>query len=78
MQCVQLTRMILKLLNGIILELDAFNISRRVIQLKGLYSNNSGLVPTESTYAVIGLYLLHLLASGRIGKCCILSMHDVY
>ncbi len=40
---------------------------RRVIQVKALYQNNANLVPSESTYKVIGLYLLFLLASDRIG-----------
>ena len=40
---------------------------RRVVQLKSLYQNTPALVPTESTYKVLGLYLLFLLASDRIG-----------
>ena len=40
---------------------------RRVVQLKAVYQNNANLVPTESTHKALGLYLLYLLASDRIG-----------
>lgn len=40
---------------------------RRVVQLKALYRNNSKFVPTEQTYITMGLYLLYLLATDRIG-----------
>ena len=33
--------------------------------MKSLYQNNAKLVPTESTYKTLGLYLLYLLASER-------------
>ena len=42
--------------------------NRRVVQLKALYRNTANMVPTEKTYVTIGLYLLYLLASDRIGK----------
>ena len=44
-----------------------FEILRRVVQLKALYRNDSNIVPTETTFLVIGQYLLYLLASDRIG-----------
>ena len=41
-------------------------VQRRVVQLKSLFQNNANLVPTESTYKTLGLYLLYLLASERV------------
>ena len=40
---------------------------RRVVQLKALYRNNANFVPTEQTYVTMGIYLLYLLATDRIG-----------
>ncbi len=41
---------------------------RRMVQLKALFRNNPKLVPSESTYIAMGLYLLYLLACDRISE----------
>jgi len=48
---------------------DLSGFERHVAQLKMYYNDHQqGLSPSEQKYPILGLYLLHLLASDRIGE----------
>eukprot|EP00927_Polykrikos_kofoidii_P027489 TRINITY_DN2415_c0_g2_i1.p1 TRINITY_DN2415_c0_g2~~TRINITY_DN2415_c0_g2_i1.p1 ORF type:complete len:324 (+),score=60.13 TRINITY_DN2415_c0_g2_i1:83-973(+) len=48
---------------------DLQGFERHVAQLKMYYNvNQQGVQPSEQKHAIIGMYLLHLLASDRIGE----------
>eukprot|EP00933_Yihiella_yeosuensis_P074707 TRINITY_DN83736_c0_g1_i1.p1 TRINITY_DN83736_c0_g1~~TRINITY_DN83736_c0_g1_i1.p1 ORF type:complete len:281 (-),score=57.45 TRINITY_DN83736_c0_g1_i1:27-869(-) len=66
-----------QLLTGQTLELACFvsirrrdlsGFERHVSQLKVFYTDHSDLKPSEQKHPILGLYLLHLLASDRIGE----------
>eukprot|EP00933_Yihiella_yeosuensis_P031494 TRINITY_DN2506_c0_g1_i1.p1 TRINITY_DN2506_c0_g1~~TRINITY_DN2506_c0_g1_i1.p1 ORF type:complete len:280 (-),score=58.29 TRINITY_DN2506_c0_g1_i1:233-1072(-) len=47
---------------------DLSGFERHVSQLKMLYADHKDLKPSEQKYPILGLSLLHLLASDRIGE----------